>query len=445
MTTIIADPACRFNDSSSKSSICSVDDKPSVLLLDSDINKIVERKLRSTNFRVLHWSLDSLGETNGFLGQYYTLSVTVKIDDKSRHLKFFAKTPPPTDSPQYDFLVNSNTFNKEIAVYSDIMSKIGMGNGPKWAPDYYLGKSNAIIVLEDAKQEGYVTPDKFLLFDVDHCISVITTLSTFHSRFLIHDEKLRRTTGQTIMDLYGNWLEEVAFVEEELAARKYLCSCIKGACTMVDYAKRFNDEERSLMKDWITKTVRSLPILLQSSKKFRNVVCHRDIWPNNMMFKRDSNGKPIGCYLIDFQFLRHSPPALDFVLCLYLTTDRATRRRHFDRFIDVYCDTMKNELASEGLDMEECLPREQFIECCGEIRNVALAYSIANIQVMLLTKQAVEKYFVNNTELLENVVYGEQRSDLVINECRTLKAYKDRIVDMLEDIKDHLVNKATKC
>ncbi|XP_076395373.1 uncharacterized protein LOC100880123 [Megachile rotundata] len=438
MTTMIADPTCRFD-----SPLRSVDEKPSVLL-DSDINKIVERKLRSPNFRVLQWSLDDLGETNGFLGQYYTLSVTVKTDDKSKRLRFFAKTPPPAESPQYDFLVNSNTFDKEIAVYSDIVPRIGMGTGPKWAPDYFLGKSNTILVLEDAKQEGYVTPDKFLLFDLDHCVYTVATLSRFHSRFLIQDEKLR-SKGQSIMDLYGNWLEEVAFVEEELPARKYLASCVKGACTMVDFAERFTDQERTLMKNWISSSIPSLPRLLQPSTKFRNVVCHRDIWANNIMFKRDANGKPVGCYLVDFQFLRYSPPALDFTVFLYLNTDRKARRECWDQLVNVYCDTMKRELASEGLDVERCLSREEFIECCKELKDVSLTYSIANVQVMLLTKQAVEKYFVNSTDLLEHVVYGEQRSELVVNQCRSREAYRYRIVDILEEIKEHLTNKPTGC
>lgn len=80
-------------------------------------------------------------------------------------------------------------------------------------------------------------------------------------------------------------------------------------------------------------------------------MCHRDTWANSIMFRRDSTGKPIGCYLIDFQFLRYSPPALDFMFCIYLTTDRATRYRCFDLLVDAYRDTMRQELVAEGLDV----------------------------------------------------------------------------------------------
>lgn len=47
-------------------------DKLSTLLVDSDIVKIVEQKLQSNYFRLLRWSLDALGETNGYLGSYTT-------------------------------------------------------------------------------------------------------------------------------------------------------------------------------------------------------------------------------------------------------------------------------------------------------------------------------------------------------------------------------------
>ena len=444
MATISADSSCCLTDST-KSQVCSVKEKPVAPLSDSDINKIVERKLLSNNFRVLHWSLDNLGEINGFLGLYYTLSVTVKIDDKSKHFKFFAKTPPPTASPQYDFLVRSNTFNKEIAVYSEIVPKMGTGSGPKWLPDYYFGKNNVIIVLEDAGQNGYVNLDKYLPFDDEHCILVAKTISVLHSRSLILDEKLRRSTGQTIFDLYGEYLEEVAFIESDLAAQKYLSSCIKGACTIVDMNEKLKDDEATLIKNWITKWVQRLPELLKTSNKFRNVMCHRDLWPNNIMFKKDSSGKSIGCYLIDFQFLRYSPPAIDFVICFLLSTDRATRRRCNESLINVYCDTMKKELAAEGLDVEDCLPRAQFIESCKDTQGLALAYTVANMQIMLLTRQAVEEYFIGSTDQLEYVVYGDRRSDLVKNQCRVMKSYQPRITEVIEEIREYLAANPDKC
>lgn len=443
MTTISVDPACCLTEptNASPNKICAVSEKSCAPLDDLDINKIVERKLRSCNFHVLQWSLDSLGETNGFLGSYYTLTVTVRIGDKStRQLKFFAKTPPSNASRQYDFLVRSDTFNKEIVIYSELVPSMGTGSCSKWLPDYYFGKNNTIIVLEDATQEGYVMPDKCLPFDEDHCVLVARALSLLHSRSLILDEKLRRNAGQTIQDRYGQAFKETAFMKNDRVTEKYIASCAIGACTIVDLMKELTSQEAVMIKEWIKSTLPRLPELLDTPNKFRNVTCHRDVWANNMMFKRNAAGRPIGCYLVDFQFLRFHPPAFDFITCFYLTTDRATRRRCYNRLIDVYYDTMRRELSSEGLDVEVCLPRSEFLESCRELNEASLSYCVANLQVMLLNKDAVEEYFIENLEKLDEYIYGDKRSELVKHQCRTARGYQRHITEIIEEIREFLAS-----
>lgn len=444
MPSISTDPACRrLTDSDRRAR--AVVDKPAAPLADSDINKIVERKLRSNNFRVLRWSLDSLGETNGYMGSYHTLNVTVRTGDKSEKLRFFAKTPPPLYSPQYDWLVTAGTFKKELAVYEELLPGMGNGIGHKWSPDYYHGKDITIMVMEDAKESGYIMPDKFLPFDVEHCFWVVRTLAAFHSRSLILDEKLRRDAGQTIVDRYGHMLAEAGFIEGELQCEKYLRSCIVGARTMTDLVEGLTDQERTRLKDYIATMINQMPKLVETSSKFRNVVCHRDIWANNIMIRRDSAGKPTGCYLIDYQFIRYCPPALDFLLSLYLNTVRAIRKPNFESFLDAYCDTMKAELAAEGLDMEECLSRAEFVQSCKELNMNSLIYAATNLQVMLLTKDAAEKYFGLPSDEIEHVIYGDQRAELVLSQCRSVKAYQTRIIEVLEEIKEHLPDNPSDC
>ncbi|XP_076650633.1 uncharacterized protein LOC143357874 [Halictus rubicundus] len=425
----------------------SVVDKPASLLTDHDVDKIVERKLCSNNFRVLRWSLDSLNETNGYLGFYYTLSVTVETGgDKSRELKFFVKTPPPTTSPQYTFLVDTNVFNKELTVYDDLVPRLGIGTGSKWIPDFYLGKNNTIIVFEDGKESGYETPDKLLPFDEEQCVWIVRTLSAFHSRSLILDEKLRRDTGQTIHDLYGHLLVEAGFCDDNPLSQKYLKASIKGSVAMVDLLEGLTDEERRQLEDRISWWSMRLPKLVLPSTKYRNVICHRDIWANNIMFRRDrSAGRINGCYLIDYQFISYSPPAFDFLLSLYLNSDRATRTAHFASLVDLYCDTMTAELASEGLNMEECLSRAEFVQSCKDYTATVLTYSLTNLQIMLLGKEIVEKYFVGSVEQLQYMMYGDRRPEVVLEQCRSIKPYRTRMIEMLEEVKENLPDIPTDC
>jgi len=413
------------------------------LLTDCDINKILEGKLGSDNFRLVGWRLESLGQTKGFLGQYYRLCVTARVDGKTESLQLFAKTPPPAHSPQYKFLQRYDTFNKEITIYTDLMRRMNADSreaaeSPRWMVECYLGKRNAIIVLEDVSIDGYAVLDKYVPFDEEHCVWLLRTLAKFHSRSLILDERLRREGTRTIFDLYGHLLNEVLFVSGDDRSEKALASGITGVRAMIDLIEELDDNGKIVVKRRVTEWSRRISQLLAPSSEYRNVICHRDIWANNIMFRHDSTGNPNGCYIIDFQFLRYCPPAIDFACCLYLTTDRATRDRNFDSFARIYHNSLARYLTEEGFDVEDHLPWSIFQKSYTEARNIALVYGALNLQIMLLSSEATVDYFCNATDKLEQVLYGDERSELVLYQCEKLPAYKARILEILREIKDRL-------
>lgn len=432
MTAINVDKTC------SVLSISPQDRREMSLLTDCDINKILKRKFGSGNSRLVDWRLESLDETKGFLGQYYHLHIKARIDDKTQSLQFFAKAPPPTHSPQFEFLQRYDTFNKEVMVYTDLMRRMGAGGSPKWMVECYLCKRNVIIVLEDASIDGYATLNKYIPFDEEHCVWLLRTLSRLHSRSLLLDERLRRESGRTIFDLYGQLLNEVLFVEGDDRSEKILTSSITGLCAMVDLIEEFDDEGKIVIKHRITEWSRKISQLLTPSKKYRNVICHRDIWANNIMFRHDLAGNINGCYIIDWQFLRYCPPAIDFACCLYLTTDRNTRDRHFDFFARIYHDSFARGLMEEGLDVESYLSWTTFQKSYAEMRDIALVYAALNLQIMLLSSEITTDYFCDSTEQLEQVLYGDKRAELVRYQCEKEPAYKMRIFEILYEIKDRL-------
>ncbi|KAL6446240.1 hypothetical protein ACFW04_001091 [Cataglyphis niger] len=411
------------------------------LLTDRDVNKILERKLGGGNFRLVDWKLERLGDARGFLGQYYRLQITVRCGtdgDGTQSLQFFAKTPPPSDSPQFEFLKRYDSFNKEIAVYTDLMQRMGAGGSPRWMVKCYFCKRNVIIVLEDASLDGYATPDKYVPFDEEHCVWLLRTLSKFHSRSLILDERLRREEdGRTILDLYGHLLNEVLFADGDDRSEKALASSIAGLCAILDFVEDLDEDAKNDIKRRFVAWSRKISRLLAPSKKHRNVICHRDIWTNNMMFRHDPTGNINGCYLIDWQFLRYCPPAIDFACCLYLNTNRAIRDRYFDTFAKVYHDSLAQYLVQEGLDIDNHLPWMAFRESYAEARNVALVYAALNLQVMLLSEAITTQYFCD-ADKIERILYGDGRAKIVRHQCETMPVYKTRMLEIVFEIKDHL-------
>lgn len=434
MAAINVDKTC------SALSISLQDHRETSLLTDRDVNKILERKLGS-NFRLVNWKLEHLGDSKGFLGQYYRLHITAKCDadgDETQSLRFFAKTPPPSDNPQYEFMQRYDVFNKEIAVYTDLMQRMGAGEPPKWMVECYFCKQNVIIVLEDASLDGYVTPDKFVPLDEDHCVWLLKTLSKFHSRSVILDEKLRlEGDNRTILDLYGHLLNEVLFVEGDEKSEKILFSSNIGFFTMVDIIEDLDNDTKNDIKCRFTMWSQKISRLLAPSKRHRNVICHRDIWVNNMMFRHDPAGNTNGCYIIDWQFICYCPPAIDFACCMYLTTNRALRDRCFDTFAKIYHDSFAQNLAQEGLDIDEYLPWTAFCDSFAEARNIALIYAALNLHVMLMSDSLVTEYF-DKVEKLEQAFYGNKRGELVQHQCEAVPAYKTRALEIALEIKDRL-------
>lgn len=436
MTTLSVDSACSVHRPLPREE----NQRRSEFLSDQDVRYIAERKLRGNNFHVLNWSVDQLDATNGFLGQYYNVRVTVKLDDvggATKSLSFFAKTPPPEESPQNEFLQRYDTFNKEIIAYTDVLRQMGTGKGPKWSAECFLCKRNVVMVLEDAKQEGYVTHDKYVPFDESHCAWTIRALSSFHSRTFVLEEKLRRTSGRTIRELYGHLLEEVLFAKDE-KSRNALGASLSGVLACVDLTQRLNATEKEIVRRRIRSWTAVLAKLLGPSNRHRNVICHRDVWANNLMFKHDSKGSPVGCYLVDFQFLRYCPPAIDAVFSLYLNTDRATRERNYDSLLKIYHETMKRTLAEEGLDVEKYLPWVAFRESCEEARHVAIIYALMNLQVMLLTSEATAEYFAGSPDRLERVLYSDERSELVSHQYESKEAYRTRMDEVIVEAFERL-------
>lgn len=425
-------------DKTCSASISLQDHRETSLLTDRDVNKILERKLGS-NFRLVSWRLEHLGDSKGFLGQYYRLHITAKCGadgDGTQSLRFFAKTPPPSDNPQFEFLQRYDIFNKEIAVYTDLMQR--MGADEKWMVKCYFCKQNVIIVLEDASLDGYVTPDKYVPLDEEHCVWLLRTLSRFHSRSLILDEKLRlEGDNRTILDLYGHLLNEVLFAEGDERSEKILFSGNIGFFTMVDIIEDLDDDTKNDIKSRFAMWSQKISRLLAPSKRHRNVICHRDIWVNNIMFRHDPAGNTKGCYIIDWQFLCYCPPAIDFACCIYLTTNRALRDRYFDTFAKIYHDSFAQNLAQEGLDIDKYLPWTAFCESYAEARNIALIYAALNLHIMLMSASLSTEYF-DKVDILEQAFYGNKRGELVRHQCEAVPAYKTRILEIALEIKDRL-------
>lgn len=74
---------------------------------------------------------------------------------------------------------------------------------------------------------------------------------------------------------------------------------------------------------------------------------NRDYWNNNMMFKKDANGKLIGHIMIDFQVLRYATPSTDISYLLFTSVKQDVRIAKLKELLEVYLNavnTVSNDL-----------------------------------------------------------------------------------------------------
>lgn len=75
------------------------------------------------------------------------------------------------------------------------------------------------------------------------------------------------------------------------------------------------------------------------------IVCHGDLWINNIMFKCDPESSlPTECKFFDLQAMRCTSPAFDILHFIFTSTKRSLRDSHFTKLLEVYASSLHDEL-----------------------------------------------------------------------------------------------------
>lgn len=83
------------------------------------------------------------------------------------------------------------------------------------------------------------------------------------------------------------------------------------------------------------------------------VMCHGDLWVNNLMFKYDACNVVSAVKLMDLQTVRFTSPSIDILHFLYTSTERHVREQSLDELLDVYVEALAAELQSHMATSEK--------------------------------------------------------------------------------------------
>lgn len=92
---------------------------------------------------------------------------------------------------------------------------------------------------------------------------------------------------------------------------------------------------------------------IKNAKAEDCVMCHGDLWVNNLMFKYDACNVVSAVKLIDLQTVRFTSPSIDILHFLYTSTERIVRETSLDELLEVYVEALAAELKSHMATSEK--------------------------------------------------------------------------------------------
>lgn len=415
-----------------------------------EIFSILVAKIGNSNFELINYNLTKPDVKIGLLGDHAILSTTVNIfinkEAQQKDLKsftFFVKFFPTLEMQAF-FCRETGAFKKEIFMY-DLFENIRSANIKyiDCVPKCYFSKSDYAIVTENLKDKGYSSLNKMNTLDYDSILIALKCLARLHASSIIYEEKKSEELGRSyrLGDEYKSDFEESFYNDrEDFINVKGVQASINALCSEVDIFKIPTVLESG--KDFITvlkEQCRRVYDLVKRSDKFRNVICHGDLWSTNFLIKFNESNIPVDCKLVDFQCGRYLLPAHDVMAILYLTTSREFRQKHLYEVLGLYYTNLEKYLKLYNIKLDTIFGIQDFLATCEEQKFFAMFQAATYFQLVLIDDDKLEKLFTDS-QGNEQTIF-EDRTSLILDNIESNVIYEERLRESILDLKefcDHL-------
>lgn len=362
---------------------------------ESALKKILTSKLNHEDFVLKQFKMVLL-HADGMMGEHFRLLCEIEENSTIKSHAFFVKKQAPFEA--YGELP-SLVFNKEKATF-DMFKTINFQQMNDSLPNVYY-TDDKHIVFEDLTDEDYViqTPAR-VSTDEELCV-ILDSLAAIHAGCIAyenkHEIKLNEAFPDAVIELYLKSRHELLM--------KYYGAIIKSLHTGI---KVFNLptvlKSGRKLEDEVERFMDLLNGYVKPSTKFRNSICHCDLWPANIFIKYNKNVAQ-HAKIIDHQIARYLPPAFDVLDCILLNTSREYRKEHLLRLKKCYFDCFTKYLKEFGVVPSEIYTLDEFLESFKEVEMFAVFMSLATIPLV---------YNVNRS--LGNLVESEAKDDILLDD-----------------------------
>ncbi|XP_066141825.1 uncharacterized protein [Euwallacea fornicatus] len=374
-----------------------------------DIYVVARNKLGSNSFDLNSYELIQMDQRNGHLGDYFRLHMEINRGGDDEKLTFFAKFLTPKSEFMKNFLKYGPSM-KEDFFYMILLPKLeeaGLGQLIDFAPNCYFSRVDDVLVLDDMSQDGFVGLTPNIKLEFDALKLAVQGLAKFHSCSIILEEILTQKRGSDVRlnEIYEPYLKEVAFTEDldhiPLMQTVFESCILHCLSKFTDIRGQYSDEELARK---VTKGFALLLEKVKPSQKFRNVICHGDVYVANMLFKFNGQGNCLDFKLIDFQILRYCPPTQDLLFFLYQNSLKSVLDVHFEELICEYYNALSSHLAKYNVDINNIYPRETFDQCLNYMKPEGVCHALCYSPMQTLDPEMREKMIQSDAEIEKMMV-----------------------------------------
>lgn len=413
-------------------------------ITEEDIKLIVTKYGYASESTVIekydvHYASDKL---IGFVSDYLKLQISVTSNGTRKLLSFFVKAISKTNEAKANMAKDFKALEKETMFYNIIKRNLAVPGLKPWSPQFVTCLQDA-VVFEDLSALQYEMRSRHKKFDKQHTLQALQALARFHASSIVFEEAKTKEFQRpyTINQQYEETLGRGGYIESD----PWLIQCRTAALEAVKAFSRYslNVDYMKIIESRWNIVFNSALSLADPSSEHRNVVCHRDLWNNNILFhyKRleDNSAVPDDCVFVDFVAARYMPPAGDVMQLLHCNLDPRFRKDSLHTFLYYYYDELKAILESNDIDILNIMSRQKFMASAKEQNLWGIVTHACLVQIFWMDDDMTTNAFAES-EQFHKIMY-QDKAPYIKNIMQKDEGYKKILMEIFEEfIEDFVLN-----
>lgn len=335
------------------------------------------------------------------------------------------------------FVEEIGVLKKEVHLYVNVLTNMPKcSEDSHWHPKCFYARDD-LIVLEDLTLKNYQLLPFKIEFNSEHIKVVLKALANMHAASINFENNIVK---KPLNEMFSGMLFEVTVARRNNWFRAGLKALEQVALQRTKYSKQ--KEMHQMIQDKFFDAMNVVFDMVDNNCipfDFLNVICHRDLWRNNLMYKfgKDQNGKvnlndPLEAILIDFQIARYLPPAVDILMLLYLLQRNDDRKSRYEDHLSHYYACFKDALAHFGLDIESIFPFEELWRTCEHFQLLGAVLKGVFLPMTHLPPAVIDEIHKDADKYRKFIAVD--RSETIIHYIDTDKYFCDYMVEAVEEL-----------